>query len=95
MPQVLNVRHLPGFRERRPVLPPGAIYIGRAVCWYRLRASKLKNPFGLTTEDDRETIIAYSSDGCGSNLTYCNGCAARTQRPRSPLLVRAGLMPWQ
>jgi hypothetical protein len=36
MPQVLNVRHLPGFSQRRPALPPGAVYIGRASRWYRL-----------------------------------------------------------
>src|SRR6516165_475962 len=29
MPQVLNLRHLPGFRERQPVIPSGAVYIGR------------------------------------------------------------------
>jgi hypothetical protein len=39
MPQVLNVRHLPGFSQRRPALPPGAVYIGRANARYHLRGS--------------------------------------------------------
>ena len=29
MPQVLNIRHLPGFAEHRPIIPPDAVYIGR------------------------------------------------------------------
>jgi hypothetical protein len=58
MPQVLNVRHLPGFNERRPVLPPGAVYIGRTSARYRLPASKWANPFALKQEADREAVIA-------------------------------------
>jgi len=40
MPEVLNIRHLPGFSERCPVIPPSAVYIGRANARYRLPASK-------------------------------------------------------
>jgi hypothetical protein len=58
MSQVLNIRHLPGFNERRPVLQPGAVYIGRANARYRLPASKWANPFGLKQEADREAVIA-------------------------------------
>jgi hypothetical protein len=29
MPQVLNVRHLAGFSDGRPIIPADAIYIGR------------------------------------------------------------------
>ena len=58
MPQVINVRHLPGFKERQPSIPPGAIYIGRANARYRLPASKWANPFTITRETDRETAIA-------------------------------------
>ena len=36
MPEVLNIRHLPGFSERCPVIPPSAVYIGRANARYRL-----------------------------------------------------------
>jgi uncharacterized protein DUF4326 len=58
MPQVLNVRHLPGFKERQPIIPPGAVYIGRANARYRLPASKWANPFTAKQEADRETVIA-------------------------------------
>ena len=44
MPQVLNIRHLPGFKERQPIIPPGAGYIGHANRWYRLTKSKWANP---------------------------------------------------
>ena len=58
MPQVLNIRHLPGFKERQPIIPPDAVYIGRAVRWYRLPKSKWANPFTVRLEADRETAIA-------------------------------------
>jgi hypothetical protein len=58
MPQVLNIRHLPGFKERRPIIPPGAVYIGRTNRWYRLPKSKWANPFTVKQEADRETAIA-------------------------------------
>ena len=45
MPQVLNVRHLPGFKEQQPIIPPGAVYIGRKNGRYQLQASKWANPF--------------------------------------------------
>jgi uncharacterized protein DUF4326 len=58
MPQVLNIRHLPGFSERQPIIPPGAVYIGRTNRWYRLPKSKWANPFAIKQEADRETAIA-------------------------------------
>jgi hypothetical protein len=58
MPQVLNVRHLPGFTERQPIIPPGAVYIGRVNNRYQLPASKWANPFGIKQEANREVIIA-------------------------------------
>jgi hypothetical protein len=60
MPQVINVRHLPRFQERQPIIPPGAIYIGRVNARYRLPASKWANPFTVKREADRETAIAVS-----------------------------------
>ena len=58
MPQVLNVRHLPGFAEHRPIISPDAVYIGRASRWYRLQKSKWANPFSIKREADREAVIA-------------------------------------
>jgi hypothetical protein len=58
MPQILNIRHLPGFRERRPIIPPDAIYIGRRNARYRLAASKWANPFTVKQEADREAVMA-------------------------------------
>ena len=58
MPQVLNIRNLPGFSQRRPIIPLGAVYIGRANRWYRLPKSKWANPFAVRLEADRETAIA-------------------------------------
>lgn len=58
MLQVRNIRHLPGFGERRPIIPPGAVYIGRRNARYRLAASKWANPFSIKQETDREAVIA-------------------------------------
>jgi hypothetical protein len=58
MPQVFNVRHLPGFKERQPIIPPGAIYIGRVNARYRLPASKWANPFRPQRPTDHETAVA-------------------------------------
>ena len=58
MPQVLNIRHLPGFGEKRPIIPAGAVYIGRANRWYRLPKSKWANPYDIRQEADREAVIA-------------------------------------
>jgi hypothetical protein len=63
VPVVLNVRHLTGFKARRPIMPPGAVYIGRSMLRYGLRASKWANPFQLrgnaTSEERAEAIAAY------------------------------------
>ena len=58
MPQVLNVRQLPGFKERQPIIPPGAIYIGRKNGRYQLPASKWANRFTVRQEADREAAVA-------------------------------------
>jgi hypothetical protein len=59
MPQVLNIRHLPGFSERRPIIPPGAVYIGRLNGWYRLGPSILANPFKPRRDgSNRDEVIA-------------------------------------
>jgi hypothetical protein len=58
MPQVFNVRHLPGFAEHRPIIPLDAVYIGRRNARYRLPASKWANPFSVRREADREAVIA-------------------------------------
>ena len=58
MPQVLNTRHLPGFKERQPLIPPDAVTIGRTVRWYRLLRSKWANPFTVKRETDHETALA-------------------------------------
>jgi hypothetical protein len=58
MPQVLNARYLPGFGERRPVIPPGAVYIGRPNARYGLRGSKWANPFRPSSPAEHETVVA-------------------------------------
>ena len=62
MPQVLNIRHLPGFKERRPIIPPGAVYIGRVNSRYRLLASKWANSFGI-----RARLTSFAA---GDNPTW-------------------------
>jgi len=54
---ILNIRLLPGFSERQPIIPPGAIYIGRVNSRYQLQASKWANPFAIKQETDREAAI--------------------------------------
>ena len=66
MPQILNVRHLPSFKERQPIIPPGAVYIGRVNARYRLPASKWANPFAVKREADREAAIASYERWLGS-----------------------------
>lgn len=39
MPRVLHVRDMPGYRYRRPTIPPTAAYIGRFNRTYGLAAS--------------------------------------------------------
>ena len=51
MPQVLNLRHLPGFRERQPVIPSGAVYIGRRNGRDGLIATILVGPLDWTLRD--------------------------------------------
>jgi len=49
---------MPGFKEHRPIIPPGAVYIGRAMPRYGLPTSKWANPFTFKREDDRADVIA-------------------------------------
>ena len=58
MPQVLNIRQLPGFSERRPIIPPGAVYIGRKNRRYDLPASKWANPFRPSSPVQHESVVA-------------------------------------
>jgi hypothetical protein len=58
MPQVLNIRQLPGFGERQPIIPSGAVYIGRRNARYGQPASKWANPFRVSQETDRASAIA-------------------------------------
>ena len=58
MPQVLNIRNLPGFSERRPIVPPNTVYIGRKNARYGLAASQWANPFRVSQEADRASAIA-------------------------------------
>jgi hypothetical protein len=58
MSHVLNVRQLPGFSERRPIIPPNAVYIGRRNTRYGLAASQWANPFRVSQEADRASAIA-------------------------------------
>jgi hypothetical protein len=58
LPQVLNLRQLPGFSERRPVIPPGAVYIGRRNARYGLAASKWANPFRPSSPAEHEAVVA-------------------------------------
>ena len=57
MPQVLNIRNLPGFSERRPIVPPNTVYIGRKNARYGL-AAQWANPFRVSLETDRASAIA-------------------------------------
>ena len=60
MPRVLNIHHLPGYYERKPIIPAGAVYIGRANCWYGLPDSKWRNlPLSSkATREERDQSIA-------------------------------------
>jgi hypothetical protein len=58
MPQVLNLRPVPGFREHRPIIPPGAVYIGRRNAKYGLPPSKWANPFRPSSPTEHEAVIA-------------------------------------
>ena len=92
MSQVLNIRLLPGFSERQPLIPPGAVYIGRANRRYRLPASKWANPFAIKQEADREAAIdAY--ERWLRLQPHLKGCAARAEWTRPCLLVRTAALP--
>ena len=58
MPNVLNIRNLPGFSERRPIIPANAVNIGRVNRRYRLTASKWANPFHPKSPADHEAAVA-------------------------------------
>jgi hypothetical protein len=51
-PKVLNMHGLRG------VVPPGAVYVGRAQRWVGLRRSKWANPFKIGRDGTREEVIA-------------------------------------
>jgi Domain of unknown function (DUF4326) len=59
VPRVLSVRDLPGFHERRPIIPLTAVYIGRFSRWYGLGPSAWSNPFKLKRDgSNRDQVIA-------------------------------------
>ena len=58
MPRVLNIRHLPGFQERRPIIPPDAIYIGRQNARYGPAKSQWANPFRPSSPAEHEAVVA-------------------------------------
>jgi Domain of unknown function (DUF4326) len=58
MPLVLNIKHLPGFRELRPIIPPGAVYIGRRMSKYGLEQSVWANPYVEGKDGTRDEVIA-------------------------------------
>ncbi len=59
MPRVLNVRKLPGFHERRPIIPRSAVYVGRFNRWYGLGPSMWANPFKPKRDGvNRDQVIA-------------------------------------
>lgn len=55
---MLSVRTLPGYAVRRPVIPPGAVYVGRAVARYGLRHSRWYNPFVVGRDGTQAECIA-------------------------------------
>ena len=56
MPRVLNVRDLPGYADRKPVIPDGAVYIGRPAWRYGLRGSVWANaPLPPNATDSERT----------------------------------------
>jgi hypothetical protein len=64
MPRLLNVRTLPGYARRPPVIPEGAVYIGRAYARYRLEGSRWANeplPQAASHEERAGNIAAYEA----------------------------------
>ena len=57
-PRVLNIRDCPGYRQRGPIIPAGAVYIGRTVPRYRLPESQWHNPFIEPRDGTRAEVIA-------------------------------------
>jgi hypothetical protein len=57
-PQVRHVRNCPGYSQRRPIIPAGAVYIGRRLARYRLPESKWDNPFIEPRDGTRAEMIA-------------------------------------
>jgi hypothetical protein len=63
MSQVLNIRLLPGFSERQPIIPPGAVYIGRANSRYRQASGRTRS---LSSEKLTARLPStHTSDGSG------------------------------
>jgi hypothetical protein len=64
MPKVLNVRDLPGFERRVPILPKDAVYIGREAGRYRLRRSiwaNMKLPPNATHDQRNRSVDGYET----------------------------------
>lgn len=65
-------------RGRRGVIPPGAVYVGRAIPRIALQASKWANPFKIGRDGTRDEVVANSTNGsfASRRLWRCPSCAA-------------------
>ena len=91
MPRVLNIRTLPGYAKRRPVIREGAVYVGRLMSRYRLKGSKWANvllPGGACPEHCGIRGAALLRPGA-------DGAVARAGGARSVLLVCAVAVSWR
>jgi hypothetical protein len=63
--RVRNVRSLPGYAERRPVIPEAAVYIGRRMAAFGLKGAKWANdeplPLKASLEARVRNIAAYEA----------------------------------
>jgi|SRR5580704_9110434 hypothetical protein len=64
MPRVLNLRDLPGYAHRGPVIPAGAVYIGRPAWRYGLSGSLWANvplPSNATDSQRAHAVMEYET----------------------------------
>jgi hypothetical protein len=57
-PRVLNIRNLPRTDNGKPIIPEGAVYIGRKAPRLSLPASVWANPFTIGDDSTREECIS-------------------------------------
>ena len=75
----------------RPIIPLGAVYIGRRNARYGLPASKWANPF--RPKPGRPHACCCYIRAVAAVTAAADGCAVRTARARPGLLVHAPAMP--